>query len=439
MTQSKNTEHLAQISALSHDGRGIARLAGKTTFIDGALPSETVQFRYTRRHSQYDEGEVTQIIEAASERVPPPCAHFGVCGGCQLQHLSPAQQLAHKQHVFLEQLAHIGGTQPAQVLPPLVGPSTGYRHKARLGVRYVTKKQTTLVGFREKNGRYIAEMHTCAVLPPSVAELIMPLRTLIDGLHSRQHIAQIEVAVDSNAIALIIRHLCALDAHDMDCLREFAQQRELRLYLQPGDLHSIRLFWPEHSTPLLSYTLPAEQLHFSFHPNDFTQVNPGMNQQMVAQALQLLDPKPSDSILDLFCGLGNFTLPLAKYAKEVVGVEGSADMVLRAQDNATRNGINNARFFAADLNCDPQQHTWYQQHYDKILLDPSRTGAQTMMHVIPRLAATHILYVSCNPTTLARDSHILVAQYGYALDSAGIIDMFPHTSHLEAMALFRKN
>ena len=432
----KPNEQTAVIDSLSHDGRGIARINGKTVFIDGAMAEETVRFRYLKRHRRFDEGVVIDVVNAAPQRTPARCQHFGHCGGCNLQHMPSEQQLSHKQSVFLEQLQHIAATQPEHLLPPLTGPQWGYRHKARLGVRYVEKKASVLVGFREKNGRYVAELNDCAILAPNAAKLIQPLRELIQQLHARQQIAQLEVAVGETTVALIVRHLVELDDHDQQAWLQFAKQHGCHIYWQPGGPDTITRFWPTTGPERLNYQLPNHDLNFQFYPTDFTQVNPELNQNMVDQSLQLLAPSAEDTILDLFCGLGNFSLALARYAKHVTGVEGSQAMVDRGYENANLNQINNVEFYCADLSKPPTDQTWTQRLYDKVLLDPPRTGAQAIVHNIDRFMPQKILYVSCNTATLARDTQILVQEKGYHLETAGIMDMFPQTSHVEAMALF---
>lgn len=427
----------ANVTALSHDGRGIAHINGKTTFLHGGLPGETVQFTYLNRHGKYDEGKVVAVITAAAERVEPPCAHFGTCGGCSLQHLAHAQQVAHKERVLLEQLQHIGGTVPAQILPPLTGPTQGYRNKARLGVRYVYKKEKLLVGFRELNGRYLADIEQCQVLNPTIGLRLKDLQQLIAGLSIYAHIPQVEIAISDDTCALIFRHLQAFTSEDLEKLRAFGKAQHFYIYLQPGGRASVSLLWPEQDTQLLSYTLPDQQLTLEFHPSDFTQVNAAINQQMVTQAIALLQPQATDRILDLFCGLGNFTLALAQQSTYALGVEGEQALVAQAQTNAKRNNIDNVEFCVGDLSKNALTAPLAQQKFDKILLDPPRCGAREIIQQFAQFAAKKILYVSCNPATLARDTAELTGQ-GFKLAKAGVMDMFPHTSHVEAMALFEK-
>ncbi|HVV68321.1 MAG TPA: 23S rRNA (uracil(1939)-C(5))-methyltransferase RlmD [Gammaproteobacteria bacterium] len=427
----------ATITGLSHEGRAITSVNGKITFLFGGLPGETVKFVYLKKHGQYDEGQVVEVLQSSPDRIPPVCAHFGDCGGCRLQHFAHHGQLAAKQQLFLDQLAHIGGTKPHRVLPALTSPTTGYRYKARLGVKFVRAKNKVLVGFHEINGRYLVDMQSCAVLHPAVGQKITHLSALVQSLDAQQTIAQIEVAISDEVVALIFRHLQPLSSGDLYKLTQFARQESLTIYLQPGGINTIHRLWPEGGSDLLSYRLPAYNVEILFHPSDFTQVNPEINRQMVSQALTLLNPQPHERILDLFCGLGNFTLPLARHCQSVTGIEGALSLVERARHNASHNQITNAQFFASDLTQDLIETQWGQASYDKILLDPPRTGALELVKKLPMLQPRAILYVSCNPATLARDSKELLQQ-GYQLTIAGIMDMFPHTSHVESMALFEK-
>ena len=430
-----NEVQLASVHSLSHEGRGIAQVNNKPTFITNALPSEEVEFQYTSLHGKYAEGRATRIIQSSPARVAPHCPYFGTCGGCSLQHLRHEDQLALKQTALKELLAQIAHIEPQAWLTPMTGLLYGYRHKARLGVRYVAKKETVLVGFREIQSRYLADMDSCAVLHPSVGNLITPLRQLIAGLSVFDQIAQIEVAVSDTQTALVFRNMAPLSADDETQLRAFAQTHALLIYLQPGAPSTIARFWPLDEDPYLYYRLEAFDVTFAFHPTDFTQVNPSINQQMVPTAIGLLDIVPTDRVLDLFCGLGNFTLPLSRSAQHVVGIEGSTEMVERALMNQQRNGISNAEFHALDLTQPLPNATWATQRYDKLLLDPARSGA---LEVLPHLAQWQpqkIVYVSCNPATLARDTATIIA-HGYRLEKAGIIDMFPHTNHVESIAVF---
>ncbi len=426
------------IESLSHDGRGIATLQGKTTFVDLALPTEEVLCKITHKHRRYNEAQTIEVLSGAKERVTPACAHFGICGGCSMQHIEIDAQIKFKQQTLLDQLKHFGNVTAQEILPPLMSGQFGYRRKARLGVRYVFKKEKLLVGFREKLSRYLADIEQCLILHPHIGLRITELSQLIRGLSQFDQIPQVEVAVSDNATALIFRHMTALSETDMHALCEFGQKYDMHIYLQPNSPAPVHKIWPNDQNERLSYILSDYQLEMRFHPQDFTQVNSEMNQMMIKQALNLLDPKTDESILDLFCGLGNFTLPIARFAKNVIGVEGSAQMVERARENAQHNQINNAEFYVANLMEPANTANWLKKPFDKILLDPPRTGAKEIMPFLDAHSPKRIVYVSCNPATLARDAGILVHQYHYTLKKIGVMNMFPHTSHIEAIALFEK-
>jgi len=424
----------AVIESLSHDGRGVTHVEGKTTFVDGALPGEEISFLYTHKSRKHDEGRVCEIFSASPERVEPRCAHFDICGGCSLQHQAAEKQIVSKQQALLDNLERIGKVRPVQVLKPLTGPVWGYRNKARLGVKYVRKKGRVLVGFREKRAPYLADIRRCEVLHPSVGERIESLAALVQGLQARERIAQIEVAVGDEVSVLVFRNLDALSSADSQALKDYAQATGLHIYLQPGGPDSIELLWPQSSQ--LSYRLPAFSLELRFLPTDFTQVNPAINQPMIEQALSLLQLAPAHRVLDLFCGLGNFTLPIARHVAGVTGVEGDAALVQRARDNAVHNAIGNCDYQVVDLGEDPGEQPWMQCSYDRVLLDPPRSGAQEIVKHLGKLGAERIVYVSCHPGSLARDAGVLVNELGYTLQAAGVMDMFPHTAHVESMALF---
>lgn len=426
----------ARIDSLAHDGRGVAHIDGKATFIEGALPGEEVWFVYRKQHKRYDEGETTEVITPSPVRVTPRCPHFGVCGGCSLQHVAPAAQIRLKEEILLENLKRIGDVLPETVLPPLTGPHWGYRRRARLGAKYVEKKQAMLVGFRERRSALLADLSRCEVLLPAVGERLLELRQLLRGLHGYNRIPQIEAAAGDGAVALVFRHLDPLSETDCAALRTFGERYGFYIYLQSAGPDSVVPLWPEDAN--LHYTLPAYDVDIEFRPTDFTQVNGDMNALMVGQALALLAPEPQERVLDLFCGLGNFTLPIARHAGSVVGVEGDAELVQRARDNASRNDITNAVFHAADLDASDAQWPWTVGGFDKILLDPPRTGALEAVRRIGSLGASRIVYVSCNPATFARDAAELVHRHGYRLMSVGVMDMFPHTTHVECMALFER-
>ena len=425
------------IESMSHDGRGVVRLDGKATFIRGALPGEKVEFLYTRKHRKRDEGRCINVLEASPERVEPKCAHFGLCGGCSLQHQAVDRQIHAKAEVLKDNLERLGSVQPETWLKPLTGPHWRYRHKARLGVKYVFKKEKLLVGFREAGTSKVADLSVCEVLHPSVGHRLIQLRALINDMEARERIPQIEVAVGDRHAALIFRHLDPLSDADRQALRAFAAHYDLDIFLQPGG--------PDTVTPLnpgaertLSYRLPEWGVEVAFRPDDFTQVNTALNRAMVARALDLLDLRPGDRVLDLFCGLGNFTLPMARQGAEVVGVEGDEGLVVRARENAQRNGVTQVEYHAADLTHDQSEAPWMSGRYDKILLDPPRSGALEMLPLIARLAPKRIVYVSCHPGSLARDAGCLVKEHGYRLVKAGVMDMFPHTAHVESIALFEQ-
>lgn len=431
-------EAILEIEHLSHEGRGISHLQDKTTFIDGALPQEEVKCKITKRHSRYNEAETIEVLRPSSDRTTPLCPHFGVCGGCSLQHMQMDAQLAFKQNVLLEQLKHFGQVTPETLLPPLSGHSWHYRRKARLGVRYVKKKEKLLVGFREKSSSFLADMQTCHVLDKRIGMHLEDLSKVISGLSQYDQIAQVEVAASDNQIALVFRHLKNLLESDIQQLMNFGQRFNFHIYLQPNPPANIHKIYPQGISDRLTYTLPDYQLTFEFHPLDFTQINGEINPLMIRQALAFLAPNENETILDLFCGLGNFTLPIARFAKKVVGVEGSSEMVTRAEQNALANQLTNTAFYAANLMSPDVSAPWMQHHYDKILLDPPRTGAAEIIPFFPQFSAKRIIYISCNPATLARDAKELVHNQHYKLQASGIINMFPHTSHIEAMAVFEK-
>jgi 23S rRNA (uracil1939-C5)-methyltransferase len=428
-------EAVVQVETLAHDGRGVAHRDGKAVFLDGALPGEQVRFHYTARHSGYDEGRVSEVVEAAADRVSPRCPHFGGCGGCTLQHLAPDRQLAYKQTWLLDNLARIGRVTPDQWLPPLSGPPWGYRRKARLGVREVLKKGRVLVGFRERSGSRLADLRRCEVLPPPVGDRLEALGDLIGTLSIARRLPQIEVAAGDDATALSFRVLDPPSDADLAKLSAFGQRHQLHIYLQPGRAESTRRLWPAGDAPLV-YRLPDEGVELSFLPYHFIQVNADLNRQLVRRALTLLDLHGHEQVLDLYCGLGNFTLPLARQAGTVVGVEGDPALVAQARHNALQNGLNNVQFHTADLNGAIGAQPWRQQTYDRLLLDPPRSGAPTLLPQLVPLQAPKILYISCHPATLARDAGELVHRYGYRLVAAGVMDMFPHTRHVESIALF---
>ncbi len=425
----------AAIESLSHEGRGVAHINGKTVFIDGALPGEEVRFLYTRRRGQFDEGRVVEVLEASAQRVEPRCPHYAVCGGCSLMHLDTGQQVLHKQAVLLEQLRHIGGLEPERVIPPLSASHWGYRRKARLGVKYVVGKEKVLVGFREKRSSFVADIDSCEVLHPFLGGAIGQLKELLRGLSIYHRIPQLEVAISDATAAIIIRHLDPLTDSDKSILAEYEKERPIRFYLQPAGLDSVHSL-SDRDTGDLSYRLDNHDVTIEFSPTDFTQVNFDLNPLMVDQVISLLNLSAEDTVLDLFCGSGNFTLPMARYAKNVTGVEDSEELVNRAKKNAEKNRLFNTGFIACDLSKRDTNVEFAGGDYNKIMLDPPRGGAREIIEQLDLSRVEKLVYVSCNPATLARDAGILVKDGRLSLKAAGIMDMFPHTSHVESIALF---
>lgn len=478
------------VNGLSHDGRGVAIYGniadttghdkdkgndenhgiefhhmpdkhGKKVFVSFALPHETVQVKLTNSRKSFEEGDAIAVLaNPHPERQTPPCPHFGVCGGCSLQHWQPDGQIAFKQSVLAELLQHQAGVQPNNWLPPVIGDRLGYRTKARLGVRYVAKKDTALIGFRERGSNYLAELNECHILDARIGFEIEALKSLIGSLDTREHIAQLELAMgeqindlpDGNQpVAFIVRHLQPLTNSDLDKLKAFFAKRHWQLYLQPKGADSVhRIALPtddshEHNKKFgnLYYRLPSYDLTYRFIPTDFTQVNLSVNQQMTQLACELLDLQVGEQVLDLFCGLGNFSLPMARIVGgidgrqgQVIGVEGSDAMTERAMDNAKRNGLHNTQFFNQDLTQDFSDKPWAKA-VDALLIDPPRSGAWEVMQYLPKFNAKRIVYVSCNPATLARDTKALIDN-GYQLTHAGVMDMFCHTGHVESIARFER-
>ena len=426
----------ATIESMSHEGRGVTHIDGKAVFIHGVLAGEEVRFQYTRQHRRYDEGKLVEVLKASPLRVKPKCPHFGMCGGCSFQHVAPAEQIRIKQQVLMDNLQRIGKVAPVEVLPPMTGPIWGYRRRARLGVKHVHKKDKILVGFREKGSGYLAELECCEVLHPSVGPYLLQLAGLVGSLSCFEKIPQIEVAVSDEHTALVFRHLVELTTADQDKLTDYAKQHGLYIYLQPAGPDSITPLWPQD--PQLIYRLDEYNVSVAFEPSDFVQVNSEINHTMIKLALELLDLHEDDRVLELFCGVGNFTFALARRVAHVTAVEGEKVLVERARHNAVRNQIDNTEFHVADLfNVEPQT-PWLHQTYSKILLDPARSGADAILPQLAKLKVPRIVYVSCNPATLARDAGILCHEFGYKLKTAGVMDMFPHTAHVESIALFEK-
>ena len=427
---------VAEIEGWSEKGRGIALIAGKVVYVHGALPGETVRFRYTGRRRRYDEGDVLEVIKPSHERVHPRCAHFGYCGGCSLQHMDPVAQVRRKEQSLLETLERLGGIRPQQVYRPLVNEAPwGYRRKARLGVKFVPQKGRVLVGFRERCSSFVADMQECHVLHPRVSALLGEFSALVAGFSNAREVPQIEVAMDDERLALIFRFLYQPTAPDLQALLGFAERNDAAVYVQTGGMDTVA---PVGLAADLRYTLPDFALTLSFLPTDFTQVNSDINRQMVGRAIQLLELSGGDQAIDLFCGIGNFTLAMARQAGTVVGVEGESGLVRRARDNALRNDISNAEFFTADLYGSLNAEPWLSRQFAKALIDPPRSGAAQVLPYLPKLGVQRIVYVSCYPGTLARDAVELVCAHGYRLLGAGIMDMFPHTSHVESIAVFER-
>ena len=429
-----------RVDRLGHDGRGIASWNGKTLFIKGALPGERVNARLVRDHSRYAEARLDKVLEPAPERVAAPCPHYTRCGGCQLQHLPVDQQLAFKQQSVLDQLELWGGVKPRHVLPPIASSGTGYRRCARLGVSY---NATVELGFRQQNSHQLVDINSCLVLAPELQCLIHPLKAWLSGLEAEKAVTHLELLQTIDCTVVILRHPEPLALGDIAALKTIANEQGISVLLQPGEAHDLRDLDGRSVNPRLSYALPEFDLSLRFHPQDFIQVNPEVNARMVAQAITLLDLKGRERVLDLFCGIGNFTLPLSRYCAHVVGIEAVESMVERGRENAQAASIENAEFIAADL-LKLTEHRLRQicGKIDAVLLDPPREGAKEIIarlaHISSKdgqLSPKRIVYVSCNPATLARDAKTL-AEAGYELDSVGVLDMFPHTAHVESMALF---
>jgi len=421
-----------RVAALNHDGEGVVRET-KTAFVPGALPGERIVFHRIRRHRQHDEGELLEVLERSPSRVEPRCAHFGICGGCALQHLDTAAQLVAKQSELAESLSRIGRVEPRRWLEPLVGPVWNYRRRARLGAKWVPKRERVLVGFRERQKPYIAALERCGVLAAPLDGLITPLSQLLTALKARVSIPQIEAVVGDDGVLLVFRNLVELGEEDRAALLEFGKAHSLRICLQPDGLDSVISL--DGLSTMLEYRLIDEGLLFKFQPTDFVQVNGVMNRVLVRCAIDLLELKSSHRVLDLFCGLGNFTLPIARRVREVVGVEGEAGLVDRARHNAQINQLTNVRFHVANLAEPDGGSMSLGGHFDRILLDPPRVGAIELLPKLVRLGASRIVYVSCHPGTLARDVGVLCNKHGYRLAAAGVVDMFPHTTHVESIVV----
>lgn len=443
-------QNILVIESIDTEGRGVGHLknedgtTGKVIFVEGALPGERVSFRSYRRKPKWEAATLTDLHNESALRVTPKCVHFGVCGGCAMQHLEPGAQVAVKQRLLEDNLWHIGKVRPEMMMRPVYGPDWGYRYRARLSVRHVQKKGGVLVGFHERKSSFIADMQTCQILPPHVSAMLMPLRELVASLSIFDQVAQFELAVGDDVTALVMRNMAPLSSTDEGKLKIFADTYQVQWWLQPKGPDTAYQFYPTDTT--LRYVLPEFGVEMPFKPTDFTQVNHLINRVLVAKALQLLDVQPDERVADLFCGLGNFTLPLATQAREVVGIEGSTALTERAHENARHNGLDEKTAFHCRNLFDATAADFIALgKFDRMLIDPPRDGAQAVCTAIAELTRTHpelrprrIVYVACNPSTLARDAGCLVHEAGYVLRRAGIVNMFPHTAHVESIAVFEQ-
>lgn len=452
-----------QVESLDLNGQGVAHnQAGKVVFIQGALPKEMVQVKAGRSKGQWEQATMVNLRCASALRVTPRCSHYEVCGGCAMQHLHPVGQIAIKQRVLEDNLWHLGRVKAQMMLRPIEGPAWGYRWRARLSVRYVRKKDTVLIGFRERSSRYVADMDSCEVLPRDMSDLLIPLRGLIGSMDARDYIPQLEMAIGTHVIALVMRHLEPLGEADRERLRLFAKTyqeeqkrhsgaRRIEWWLQPKGPDTVCLLDNDQPSGL-SYALPEFGIEMPFKPTDFTQVNPFINQVLVSRAVRCLDVKPHERVIDWFCGLGNFTLPLAKLGQEVFGLEGSEALVERSRENAIHNQCTNVQFSARNLFEVNAHELLIYGNAQKWLIDPPREGAMALCEALVQVyqekqnghfaeyeLPRRIVYVSCNPATLARDASILVASGAYRCAQAGVINMFPHTAHVESIAIFDYN
>lgn len=442
MTRRRREPETARIESATHDGRGIALLPGKKVFVSGALPGETVRFQRRKRRRNFDEAELLEVLEPSSARIEPRCAVYGICGGCSLQHSSDAEQRKIKQRALADNLQRIGQVEPERWLEPIYDDSAdgswNYRRRARLAVKDVAGKGRVLVGFHERHAPLLTDMHRCEVLAKPVDDLLDPLSDLVGKLSIRRRLPQIEVAVADNAVALILRVLDPPTDDDKAEITRFAIEHGVRVLLQPGGPDSVTALYPEPPVDALSYGLPEFDVTIEFDAFDFVQINGCVNQRMVSAALHLLQIEEDDRVLDLYCGIGNFSLPMARTAHHVLGLEGEILQVQRAQDNARQNGIDNCEFRCTDLSTVDGSEAWLNTGWNRVLLDPARSGAAELVSQMSRIGAERIVYVSCHPGTLARDAATLVLEQGYTLVAAGIIDMFPHTGHVESLAVFQK-
>lgn len=432
----------ALVESLDHEGRGVAHVDGKAVFIEGALPRELVQYQPSRKKKNFETAKLLKILRSSNERISAKCNFYEICGGCAMQHVDPSMQVAAKQRVLEDNFNRIGKVTPERILPPIYAAQWEYRHRARLSVNYVEKKGGVLVGFREKKSSYVADMHSCEVLAGGIGRMIDPLRKVMSTLDIRNRIPQIEVAVGERVSALVLRLLEPLTEADEAKLKVFADEHKIQWWVQVKGPETAVPWYPLDA-PSLTYLLPEFSLELNFRPTEFTQVNHEVNRLMVKRAMDLLDPQPEEFIADLFCGLGNFSLPIARLGANVIGVEGSESLVQRAADNATRNGLGHAaRFFAADLYADQESAMKKIPPVTKMLIDPPRDGALEVCRLLGpdlRPELKRIVYVACSPGTLARDAGTLVNEQGFTLKAAGVVNMFPHTAHVESIAIFERD
>jgi 23S rRNA (uracil1939-C5)-methyltransferase len=434
----KAKEGVALIESIDHEGIGVAHVDGKVTFIDGGVTGERVAFTRRRSRGHFDLGTVTQVLKPSAQRTVPRCPYFGVCGGCAMQHVEPAAQIAAKQRVLEDNLARIGKVTPEQILPPVAGPSWRYRNRARLSVHYVAKKNGVLVGFHERRSSFVADTWSCEVVPEHVSAMIPALREMFTSMKLRDRIPQIELAVGEDVTIFVLRHLEPIPEEDAAKLRAFADAHGIQWWLQPKGPDTAHPWYPMKA-PALDYALPEFGLRLGYRPTEFTQVNAGVNRVLVSRAMDLLDPRPGERVGDLFCGLGNFTLAIASRGAQAIGMEGAPSLVERGRENARANGLaDRAEFIAYDLYADAEGALEKLGRIDKLLIDPPRDGAVEICKALGDDAPSHIVYVSCSPGTLARDAGVLVNVKGYRLTKTGVVNMFPHTGHVESIALFEK-
>lgn len=426
------------IESLDQEGRGIAHLDGKVIFIEGAITGEQVTYNAYRKKPSFELAKVDKIYKQSYMRVQPKCVHFDLCGGCSMQHLDARAQVAAKQRILEDNLERIGRVKPESIMPPIYGETWGYRQRARLSVRHVIKKGKTLVGFHEKSSRYVADMQHCEILTPKIAKLLPLLAQMNEGLSIRDDLPQIEVAVGEHVDVLVLRIMKPLSPTDEVQIKQFADLHKVQFWLQTKGPETVVPFYPLDA-PALTYSLPEFGITMPFSPIDFTQVNSTLNRLMMSRAMRLLSPQKGERIADLFCGLGNFTLPIARSGAQVVGIEGSASLLQRAAKNAALNGLEgNTEFSVMNLFEMNEEVLAKLGHFDKMLIDPPRDGAFELVKSLGNNAPQRIVYVSCNPATLARDAEVLVHHKGYVLKAAGVMNMFPHTSHVESIALFER-